>query len=162
MGFLRKLYPGAFNLKKKVTKPFVIKLVVFAIIYLVASFIIGAAMAVFGLVGAASSKVLVIIICYLALFVLGLADLVLCAYTVGGILISIFKFVGIIKDQEGDVENTNLNNAAGAVGGVFEKVVGATENVVNKVVDKATEVKDEGSAEEAKEASKEATESDTE
>ena len=38
MGFLRKLYPGAFKLEKKVTKPFVIKLVVFAIIYLVLYF----------------------------------------------------------------------------------------------------------------------------
>ena len=42
----------------------------------------------------------------------------------------ILKFVGVIKDQTADVENTNLNNAAGKVGGVFDKVVGATENVM--------------------------------
>ncbi len=143
MGFLRKLYPGAFKLEKKVVKPFVIKLVVFAIIYLVASVIIGALMATFGLVGAASSKAVVGIICYLVILLLGLVDLVLCAYTAGGVVISILKFVGVIKDQTADVENTNLNNAAGKVGGVFDKVVGATENVVNKVVDKATEKKDD-------------------
>lgn len=144
MGFLRKLYPGAFKLEKKVTKPFVIKLVVFAIIYFVASVIIGALMATFGLIGAASSKAVVGIICYLViLLLLGLVELVLCAYTAGGVVISILKFVGVIKDQTADVENTNLNNAAGKVGGVFDKVVGATENVVNKVVDKATEKKDD-------------------
>ena len=143
MGFLRKLYPGAFKLEKKVVKPFVIKLVVYVAIYLIASVVLGTVSGTIMGIGMGLE--------FYWLYLIGLGLLVISAllisvysiYMIGGIVISILKFVGVIKDQTADVENTNLNNAAGKVGGVFDKVVGATENVVNKVVDKATEKKDD-------------------
>ena len=143
MGFLRKLYPGAFKLEKKVVKPFVIKLVVYVAIYLIASVVLGTVSGTIMGIGMGLE--------FYWLYLIGLGLLVISAllisvysiYMIGGIVISILKFVGVIKDQTADVENTNLNNAAGKVGGVFDKVVGATENVVNKVVGKATENKDD-------------------
>ena len=143
MGFLRKLYPGAFKLEKKVTKPFVIKLVVYVVIGLILSVVLGVPSGLLiGLGQVMGNSGLSLV----GFIVFGIALLIASVYGIymyGGIAICILKFVGVIKDQTADVENTNLNNAAGKVGGVFEKVVGATENVVNKVVDKATEKKED-------------------
>lgn len=143
MGFLRKLYPGAFKLEKKVVKPFVIKLVVYVVIGLILAVVLGAPAGVIMGIGAVTENEVLSLVGTLIYIVALCICSVYGIYMYGGIVISILKFVGVIKDQSGDVVNNNLNNAAGKVGGAFEKVVNATENVVNKVVDKATEPKEE-------------------
>lgn len=158
MGFLRKLYPGAFKLEKKVVKPFVIKLVVYVIIGFVSGLILAAPGTVFGILASTTGNAVFGTIASICGAVAGVIGFVLEIYLLGGIVCSILKFVGVIKDEDGaDAEENTVNNVAGKVGGVFGKVVDATTNVVNNVVDTVSGKK-EDKAEDAEEATKENTE----
>ena len=161
MGFLRKLFPGAFKLKKKEVKPFVIKLVVYYIIAIVCGVILGTPGGLLLLFSAVKESATLTIISYVYYLFAYLAAVVIGLYLNGATVICILKLVGVIKDQEGDVDNTSFNNAAGAVGGAFDKVVSATEGVVNKIVDKAAKKKDEENKE-SETASEETNESNAE
>lgn len=137
MGFLKFLYPRALQLEKKVTKPFVIKLVVYVIIGIVASIVLAAPAVILILCGLGNVAEIVGGICG------GVGSLV-GLYLTGGIVVSILKFVGVIKDeavQSANVPNNAFTNAAGKVGNAFGKVVDTTTNAVNTVVDKVTEDK---------------------
>lgn len=162
MGFLRKLYPGAFKLEKKVVKPFVIKLVVYVIIGLVASLILAAPGTVFGILASTTGNAVFGTIASICGAVAGVIGFVLEIYLLGGIVCSILKFVGVIKDEDGaDAEDNTVNNVAGKVGGVFGKVVDVTTNAVNTVVDTVSgkkENKEEATEENAEEATEEKTE----
>ena len=168
MNFLRKLYSGAFKLEKKVTKPFVIKLVVYAIIYLVVSVIIGGIMGGMGVLAAFTEPLFIDIIAYIVIALLGLIEFLFCIYITGGIVVSILKFVGVIKDDAGNGEKGELGETAdkvgGKVGGFFDKVVDKTTGIVNNVVDKVTDKKDdeEATEEAVEEASNEETSNDAE
>ena len=161
MGFLRKLFPGAFKLKKKEVKRFVIKLVVYYIIAIVCGIILGVPGALLLLFAGIKGGTALTIISYVYYIFVYLACVVIGLYLNCATVICILKFVGVIKDQNSDVVNNNINNAADKVDGVFEKVANATENIVNKVVDKATEKKDE-ETKESKEASEETNEANAE
>lgn len=136
MGFLRKLYPGAFKLEKKVVKPFVIKLVVYVIIGFVAGLVLAAPGTVFGILANTTGNAVFGTVASICGGVAGVVGFVLEIYLLGGIVCSILKFVGVIKDEDGaDAEENTVNNVAGKVGGVFGKVVDVTTNAVNTVVD---------------------------
>ena len=164
MNFLRKLYPGSFKLKKNETKPFVIKLVTFVLIGIVfnVAFTMSISICHLGIetyAGSALGMILVIVEATLTL-IYCMISVVIDSYLIGGILISIFKFVGIIKDQASEAENTSLNKARDKVGGI-DNVVSAAEDVVNKVVDKPTK-KTDGERKDSQKASEETTEADAE
>lgn len=150
MNFLRKLYSGAFKLEKKVTKPFVIKLVVYAIIYLVVSVVIGGIMGGMGVLALYTEPAAIDVIAYIVIALLGLVEFLFCIYIVGGIVVSILKFVGVIKDDAGNGEKGEFGETAdkvgGKVGSFFDKVVDKTTGVVNNVVDKVTDKKDDEEA----------------
>ncbi len=97
MDFLRKLYPSVFKLEKKVVKPFVIQLVIFVVIGIIMSVVSAVVnMLVDGIevVGPIVGLVL-----WLITSVVGI-------YCTGGIVCSILKFVGVIKDAEATEEKT--------------------------------------------------------
>lgn len=92
MDFLRKLYPSIFKLEPKVTKPFVIKVVIYAVLGIALSAIVALINYLVGLAGSPFLSALVG-------FVLFLISAALGAYFTGGIVLSILKFTGVIKDQ---------------------------------------------------------------
>ena len=145
MNFLRKLYKGPFNLEKKVVKPFVIRLVVYVILNLVIGSIWGALEIGILVLTGAMDTLAVDIVCYVVIMLLALVYTVIGAYLLGGVVISILKFVGVIKDNAG-LEEGEPNTAvetAGKDGGFFDKVVDKTTGVVSNVVDKVTDKKDD-------------------
>ena len=98
MDFLKKLYPSVFKLEKKVVKPFVIQIVIFAVIGLVMGIIntiVGAIVGPIEVVGPIVGAILWAI------------SAIVEIYCTGGIVCSILKFVGVIKDDadnSGDAE----------------------------------------------------------
>ena len=93
MNFLRKLYPGAFALEKKVTKPFVTRLVIYVVIGIVFAVISAIINIVFAAIGNEALSVAVGAL-------VSIISSLLSIYLTGGIVISILKFVGVIKDPE--------------------------------------------------------------
>ena len=85
MDFLRKFWPSAFKLEKKVVKPFVIQLVIYVLIGVVLS----VASALLGLLGIAIVNILMSVISS----IVGL-------YCTAGIVFSILKFTGVFKDED--------------------------------------------------------------
>lgn len=85
MDFLRKFWPSAFKLEKKVVKPFVIQL----IIYVLVGVVLSVASALLALLGIAIVNILMSIISS----VVGL-------YCTAGIVFSILKFTGVFKDED--------------------------------------------------------------
>ena len=83
MDLLKKFWPSAFKLEKKVVKPFVIQLVIYVLIGVVLSI----ASVLLGLLNIAIVNVLMSIIC-------GIVDL----YCTAGIVFSILRFTGVFKD----------------------------------------------------------------
>ena len=89
MDFLRKLYPSAFKLEKKVVKPFVIQLIIFVVVGFVVSTICGVATGL-----TAQIEVVGLIVSLIS----GVITFVVDLYCTGGIVCSVLKFVGVIKD----------------------------------------------------------------
>jgi hypothetical protein len=85
MDFLRKFWPSAFKLEKKVVKPFVIQLIIYVLIGVVLS----VASALLGLLGIAIVNILMSVISS----IVGL-------YCTAGIVFSILKFTGVFKDED--------------------------------------------------------------
>ena len=85
MDFLRKFWPSAFKLEKKVVKPFVIQLIIYVLIGVVLS----VASALLGLLGIAIVDILMSVISS----IVGL-------YCTAGIVFSILKFTGVFKDED--------------------------------------------------------------
>lgn len=100
MDFLKKFWPHPFNLiktPKKDVKPFVILLIIYAVIpsvFTVASGVVSVISPDFLGVGA----------------ILGLLGTLVSIYTSGGIVLSILKFAGVF-DRENNEENKDDNNA---------------------------------------------------
>ena len=92
MDFLRKIYPSVFQLKAKETKPFVIKVIIFAVLGIVLSAVVALVNYLVGLAGIQALSLIVGFVMYLISLVLGV-------YFTGGIVLSILKFTGVIKDQ---------------------------------------------------------------
>ena len=98
MDFLKKLYPSVFKLEKKVVKPFVIQIVIFAVIGLVMNLISIVVNAILGPIEVVGPIVGAILWAISAIVEI---------YCIGGIVCSILKFVGVIKDDadnSGDAE----------------------------------------------------------
>lgn len=89
MDLLRKFWPSAFKLEKKVVKPFVIQL----IIYVAIGFILSIASALLALLGLQIVNILMSVI-----------STVVGLYCTAGIVFSILKFTGVFKDEN---QNTN-------------------------------------------------------
>ena len=85
MDFLRKFWPSAFKLEKKVVKPFVFQLIIYVLIGVVLS----VASALLGLLGIAIVNILMSVISS----IVGL-------YCTAGIVFSILKFTGVFKDED--------------------------------------------------------------
>lgn len=85
MDFLRKFWPSAFKLEKKVVKPFVIQL----IIYVLVGVVLSVASALLALLGIAIVNILMSVISS----IVGL-------YCTAGIVFSILKFTGVFKDED--------------------------------------------------------------
>ena len=86
MDFLRKIYPSPFKLEKGNVKPFVIQLVIYVVIGIVMAVISGVIKALVGGIEVVG-------------VVLWAITTVVDIYCTGGIVVSILKFVGVIKDQ---------------------------------------------------------------
>ena len=144
MGFLKTLYPRALQLEKKVTKPFVIKLVVFVVIGMICSVLLSIPGTVLALLNFTTGAKIAGAICGAIGSLVGL-------YLTGGIVVSILKFTGVIKDEavnNATVPNNAFTNAAEKVGSVFGKVDDVATGAANKVADKVTEDKDDKKDEE--------------
>lgn len=89
MDFLKKFWPNAFALEKKVVKPFVIQIVIYA----VAMIIMGA---IAGIVGALVGGIEVV--GPIVTILLGLLCAIVEIYCTAGIVFSILKFTGVFKD----------------------------------------------------------------
>lgn len=85
MDFLRKFWPSAFKLEKKVVKPFVIQL----IIYVLVGVVLSVASALLALLEIAIVNILMSVIS-------GVVGL----YCTAGIVFSILKFTGVFKDED--------------------------------------------------------------
>lgn len=85
MDFLRKFWPSAFKLEKKVVKPFVIQL----IIYVLVGVVLSVASVLLGLLQSDVVNALM----YIISSVVGL-------YCTAGIVFSILKFTGVFKDED--------------------------------------------------------------
>ncbi len=83
MDFLKKFWPNAFKLEKKVVKPFVIQLVIYVLVGVVLSI----ASTLLGLLGIELVNVLMWII-----------STIVGLYCTAGIVFSILKFTGVFKD----------------------------------------------------------------
>ena len=92
MEFLKKLYPGALKLEKKVTKPFVIKLVIYVVVGMVCS-------AILSIPGAVLSSLEFTLAATVVSSILGVISSLIGIYLTGGIVVSILKFTGVIKDE---------------------------------------------------------------
>ena len=98
MNFLRKLYPGSFKLEKKVVKPFVIRVVVLFVLQVVIGAICGVPIGIaMGLAEVTQNLALMFAAVALEIVLMALVTLV-CIYLTGGIVVSVLKFVGVIKD----------------------------------------------------------------
>ncbi|MBQ7907044.1 MAG: hypothetical protein IJ309_03615 [Clostridia bacterium] len=101
MDFLRKLYPASFKLEKKVVKPFVITLVVYVVIGIIMAVISGVTNALVGGIEVVGPIVGV---------VLWAITTIVDIYCTGGIVVSILKFVGVIKDAPAEEAKAEENN----------------------------------------------------
>lgn len=101
MDFLRKLYPSVFKLEKKVVKPFVIQLVIFVVIGIIMSVVSAVVSAVVNMLVGGIEVVgpIVGLVLWIITTIVGL-------YCTGGIVCSILKFVGVIKDASATEEKT--------------------------------------------------------
>ena len=97
MDFLRKLYPSVFKLEKKVVKPFVIQLVIFVVIGIIMSVVSAVVNMLVG--GIEVVGPIVGLVLWIITTIVGL-------YCTGGIVCSILKFVGVIKDAPATEEKT--------------------------------------------------------
>ena len=97
MDFLRKLYPSVFKLEKKVVKPFVIQLVIFVVIGIIMSVVSAVVNMLVG--GIEVVGPIVGLVLWIITTIVGL-------YCTGGIVCSILKFVGVIKDASATEEKT--------------------------------------------------------
>jgi len=85
MDFLRKFWPSAFKLEKKVVKPFVIQLV----IYVLVGIVLSVASALLALLGIALVNIL-----------MSLISAIVGLYCTAGIVFSILRFTGVFKDED--------------------------------------------------------------
>ena len=91
MDFLKKFWPHAFALEKKVVKPFVIQLIIYVVVGTVVSLLTSV---INYLVALAGLDVLTLIVAA----VLALVSSVVGLYCTAGIVFSILKFTGVFKD----------------------------------------------------------------
>lgn len=89
MDFLRKLYPTVFKLEKKNTRPFVYHLIAFVVIGIIASVLCAIVNWLLGDIKVVGTIVGI---------VLWTLTTVIDIYCTGGIVCSILKFTGVIKD----------------------------------------------------------------
>lgn len=102
MDFLKKLYPASFKLEKGNVKPFVITLIVYVVIGIVMAVISAVTNALVG-----GIEVVGPIVGAILWAITTIVDI----YCTGGIVVSILKFVGVIKDQAPQEEaKTEENN----------------------------------------------------
>lgn len=99
MGFLRKIYPGAFKVEKKVVKPFVIRMIVLFVLQIVIGVICGAPIGVAMALAEVSQNVLLMVVAIALEAILMAVATVAGVYLTGGMVISALKFAGVIKDQ---------------------------------------------------------------
>lgn len=139
MSFLKKLYSSAFKMQKGNVKPFVILLVLYVLVPVVldvAACLLGWLLpdpfnAIFG-------------------WIMGIVGLLVTLYCIGGIVVAILKFCDVIKNPVDDGTESKADAVAGKVGGLFDKVVNATTNVVDKVTEKKPVENNEEATEEKK------------
>lgn len=142
MSFLKKLYSSAFKMQKGNVKPFVILLV----IYVLVPAIIGTA---FGLLSGLVFNNIGTVGTVLN-WVLGVISSLIGLYCLGGIVVAILKFCDVIKNPVDDGAQSKADEVAGKIGGIFDKVVNATTNVVDKVTERKPVENSEEATEEKK------------
>ena len=125
MSFLKKLFPNVFRLEKGNVKPFVISIVIYSILILFFGAAVGA---VFGWVPGLAGKIIGIVLSVITFFVF--------VYSVAGIVLAILKYCEVIKNPVDDGKTSKADEVADKIGGIFDKVVNATTNVVDKVTER--------------------------
>ena len=139
MSFLKKLYSSAFKMKKGNVKPFVILLVLYVLVPVVldvSAFLLGKLLPgpfdmIFG-------------------WIVGAVGILVTIYCIAGIVLAILKFCDVIKNPVDDGTESKADVVAGKIGGIFDKVVNATTNVVDKVTEKKPVENNEEATEEKK------------
>lgn len=143
MSFLKKLFPNVFRLEKGNVKPFVISIVIYSILILFFGAAVGLMFGwLISILPAPLGTILSIVVSVISFLVF--------VYSVAGIVLAILKYCEVIKNPVDDGTTSKADEVAGKIGGIFDKVVNATTNVVDKVTERKPAENNEEATEEKK------------